>query len=111
MRIFKKHGLECEPTNTKWERFQESLIINPSSGRKSIWDLTVIVIVFYSCFTSFFWSSFYPDGFQRYYYLEYIVEVFFGIDMLVNFVTSFTYPDSNIPAMTIKETAYNYVKR
>ncbi|KAL4459424.1 hypothetical protein ABPG74_018037 [Tetrahymena malaccensis] len=98
--------------SNKWQKLQRYIIINPFSGKKSIWDVFVILMVFYSCYTSYLWASFWPQGFEQYYYIEIMIEIFFLVDMIVNFLTSYliNYETKEI-TYSVVDTSLNYIKK
>lgn len=63
------------------------LIIFPDSHFKSIWDLLAFILIIYQSITLPFKICFEPDLPSEMYYFDLMQDLFFMVDILVNFQT------------------------
>ena len=69
----------------KQKTFKERLFLHPEGRFLSVWDVFMLIIIGYSCFTSAYYIGFHMT--ENYYLLriEDVTYVLFGLDILFNF--------------------------
>lgn len=89
--------------------FWDSLIISKNSKRKSLFDIIMLLLVAYSCFTTMFYVTFGSPDNQKQIYFDYAVNVFFAIDLFLNFLVEYEDPETFQDERRFKKIALRYV--
>lgn len=65
--------------------FFDQFIISRESEWKSVFDIWVLVLVGYSCIASLYYVAFSSPTKKAHIYWEWVVEIFFYSDLILNF--------------------------
>ena len=65
---------------------KENMIISLESRWKRFFDIFILILVGYSCFTSVYYVAFSTPTYDYYLLLHYSVETFFYLDLVLNFL-------------------------
>ena len=89
-----KSNLDSESKDTE-KSCKEYVIIDADSQWKAIFDICILLLVGYSCVTSMFYVAFsQPEDTHFLNYLDDVVEVFFWLDLILNFLQSYKHPET-----------------
>ena len=99
--------------NSEQKTWKEKIIIPSESKKKAIFDMFIMGLVLYSCVNSMFYASFsqpaITDGYDFQFYFDLMVELFFWLDLCLNFLQSYPHPEFLYDILEFKEIAKNYV--
>lgn len=88
--------------NKKKKRsFLDYMVISENSKWKATFDIYINLLVAYSCFTTIYFVSFDDQPSNGLDILNYLVEVSFLSDFLMNFLTEFIDPDTYQPVRSL----------
>lgn len=113
--ILQSKAQQGEPDSEQSERpteklpFKERIIIRADASWKSVFDVFILFLVGYSCITSLFYVAFDGPSHILHRAFDWIVEVFFYLDLLLNFITEYIDPISRKPVRNLKEISLNYL--
>lgn len=99
--------IKSDRAKKKW------FIIDPNDQKKSIWSITILICIVYTCVMTPFRESFYT--FQEleikdfWFFLETIIDIIFALDIFVNFISAYENINGNI-VYSYKQIAANYIK-
>lgn len=82
------------PHNSKWKRF---------------YDFVILICVGYSCFSTVYYAAFGEPTDLGLLIFDYMVEVLFGISLILNFFHAYKDPETNKVVTDIKSIAYRYL--
>ena len=86
------------------------MVINPNSNKKKIWDLWISIVLIFSCIEVPYRLAFISgDDDITWQILSNLVNIFFIIDMIINFTTAFYDEDFNF-IINRKEIVKKYLK-
>ena len=69
--------------------WKEKIIIDPDNKVKAVFDITLLLLVGYSCVTSVFYVAFSATETDFATYFDPIVEFFFILDLCLNFIQGY----------------------
>ena len=81
----------------------------PNSLMKNFWDIVILMFMFYTITLMPYRISFIEEYDENWAMFENIMNVIFGIDILVNFLTAYTDKDDNL-VTSKKKIAVMYLK-
>jgi len=84
-------------------------VIGLDSRWKSYFDIIILFMVGYSCFTSIYYVAFSMPTDQANTIITWVVEGFFYADLAFNFICEYKDPDSNMPVRDLKQISIHYV--
>lgn len=89
----------------------DKFVIKPENHYKSTFDITILLLVFYSCVTSVYSSAFSPLSLtsDAIYIWDLIVEGFFYIDLILNFFHGYHDLETNTNIMDFDSVYKNYL--
>ena len=90
---------------------KELVVIPVTSKWKAIFDVFILFCVGFSCVFSMYHVSFpktstNPNAFTK---IDSVLEYFFWLDLILNFLQSYKHPDTNNIVIDLKQIAKNYV--
>ncbi|CAI2386506.1 unnamed protein product [Moneuplotes crassus] len=91
------------------ESLLDYFIINAKSRWKSIFDIVMLFLVAYSCFTSIFYVTFAPPSKIPHIIFDWMVEFAFVLDMLFNFFQEYIDTETHEPVSKHKMIIKRYV--
>jgi hypothetical protein len=86
-------------------------MFSPNSPFKIKWDLLIIILSLYNSILvplQFSFSDIFDDKFYLS-YIDYIIDVFFFMDIVVNFRTIYIDTKTDLPVTDGKKIAFNYL--
>jgi len=88
-------------------------IIEPTSIFKMVWNVIIIFLLFYTATVTPYRTAFYDDNdggdYKKFYEaMDTVVDVVFGLDIIVNFISAYEKPDGSIQ-YGLKYIALNYL--
>lgn len=89
--------------------FRERIVISANSKWKAIFDMFVLILVGYSCITSMYYAAFSTTDDPVIIIIDQIVELFFWLDLALNFLQSYKHPETFEIVKDLKSIAQNYV--
>ncbi len=87
----------------------DRLVIKENNKPKAIFDIALLLMVAYSCFTSIYYISFEPPTNDPQKYFDYVVEIFFVTDLVLNFFQGYRDNDTYVYVRDVKLIAKHYV--
>ena len=109
LRDQKMASSELENNPRKKKTCKESLVISHESKWKSYFDVVILFMVGYSCFTSIYYLAFSMPTSSTYFVWYYTVECFFYSDLILNFFQEFKDPDTLMPVNDMRKIAIHYM--
>ena len=88
---------------------KDRIIISQTSKWKAIFDVVILILVGYSCVTSMLYVAFDNPKDKTLEVIDFVVEVMFWLDLILNFIQSYKHPESLIIITDLKLIARNYV--
>lgn len=85
------------------------LIISSDNRYKSFFDVWILMLVGYSCFSSMYYVAFSKPNNKFHILFDDIVEVHFWTDLVLSFLCEFKDPETNIPERRFKYIAIHYL--
>lgn len=87
-------------------------LIRGHSRWKLRWDLIIVILAIFNCFTVPLEVSFEPESMKTvpFTIVNYIVDVGFMLDLIINFRTTFIHPKTGNEVVSTKEIAVAYLK-
>jgi hypothetical protein len=79
-----------ENPNSLWNRWKDKFIISQKSQWKAVFDIWMLVLVGYSCFTTIFYVSFQVDAVGIWDVIDMVVLVFFSLDLIFSKIFFFS---------------------
>lgn len=99
-----KVNKDNEPKNEQ-RNIKERIIISANSKWKAIFDVVILLLVGYSCVTSMFYASFSTTDDFVINIIDNIVEGFFWLDLVLNFLQSYKHPETYEIVKDLKKIA------
>ena len=84
-------------------------MISADSKWKSFFDIWILFLVGYSCFSSLYYVAFVTPTNPVHKSWDFIVEIFFYADIILNFFSEYKDPDKNETISDFKEIAKAYL--
>lgn len=91
------------------QSIRERIIISANSKWKAIFDVMILLLVGYSCVTSMFYAAFTTTNNFVLNTMDQIVEGFFWLDLILNFLQSYKHPETYEIVKDLKSIAQNYI--
>lgn len=82
--------------------FTDRIIISSDNRIKSFFDVWVLILVGYSCFSSMYYVAFERPTNPIIILADQIIEVHFWVDMILSFICEYIDPETNLPIRSIK---------
>jgi hypothetical protein len=101
---------EEDDSNVEKGSWQDKIIIGSDSAWKSYFDVFILVMVGYSCFTTLFYVAFQSPNNRLHLVWDQAVEIFFYTDFCFNFLQEYIDQDSHQKVRDIKMIAPHYLK-
>jgi len=98
-----------EKKQTQEIPFRQKIIISHDNKIKAIFDAFILGCVAYSCVTSMGYAAFGQTENTWFKYLDMIVEIFFYLDLFLNFLQSVKDPETYEEIKEIKKIAKLYI--
>jgi len=100
---------EAKPAGNSKKNCKDMLIISSDNRYKSFFDVWVLMLVGYSCFSSMYYVAFSKPTNAFHIIFDDIVEVHFWTDLVLSFLCEFKDPETNIPERRFKQIAIHYL--
>lgn len=88
---------------------KERIVIGANNKYKAIFDVLILLLVGYSCVTSMFYAAFESTDDAVMIAVDNVIEVFFWLDLILNFLQSYKHPETFVIIKDLKMIAKNYV--
>ena len=102
-----------ETQSNQQQTFKDKIIINSDSRTKAIFDMYILFLVGYSCVTSVYSVAFQIDDSKIGTFthsFDLIVEGFFWLDLVLNFIQSYKNPETYENVVDLKDIAKQYIR-
>lgn len=104
------HEVRLGPPTKRKKNCKEKLIISWDSGWKSYFDIAILLLVGYSCFSTLLYVAYGTPTNELHKAFDDFVEYMFYTDFLFNFLQEYRDPDTLEPVRDLKRIAVNYFK-
>ena len=86
------------------------MVIKPDTQWKTIFDAMILIFVLESCIVNIYMVSFPFDESNLFTIVKWVIEGFFMLDIILNFMQGYIDPQEQIPVDDFKQIALKYVQ-
>eukprot|EP01083_Nonionella_stella_P209768 760062_1 len=105
-----EHLLTSKEIHWGFRAKHKKYLIDPTSTPRQIWDFVIIILVFYVAITVPYELGFKPTISDGYKALSISIDALFGVDMILQFLTTFKHPETHFFVNDYKMVATRYLQ-
>jgi hypothetical protein len=89
--------IEKNKREKKRSFIDKHIIISHDNTIKSFFDVWILIMVGYSCFSSIYYVAFNKPNDEAHILFDWIVEIHFYLDLVLSFFCEYLDPETNVP--------------